>query len=1095
MDNHQQTIPETPHGNQSPLSEEINPRAFLQSRGPDRFSDSIFTEEREIDRSQLEYHLDSLTSRGQERDFERFARKLAERELCPNLLPQTGPIGGGDSKVDSETYPVAEQLAMIWYIGKDIKASHERWGFAFSAAKEWKDKAKGDIAKIAFTGRDYVKVFFVTNQYVSDRKRAEFEDQQREKYQFDVRLLDLNWILEKVFSGNHVDLVEDELQLRIQGRKVTRKGPLDTQRETELEEIEMRIKSAAQKKQLSSVLVEDALYSAELARALDRPQHEVEGRFERAERIAHKYGTQRQCVEVAYQKAWTTFWWYEDGATFPDLYLKVEERARGSRNAYDIERLVSLWYILESCINQDHYPDQSNWLDDRTKTVKAELKRLSGEKTRPSTALQSEMSLLTILLREKQEAGKPLGPTLKEMEKLVEAASNLTGFPLELTVQVITDLGEYLDAEPEYDNLFQTAIRVSSEQNKELTTARLLVKRGLQFLKSNRPIDAIQVLGRSLPLLFNHTGRYEAVRALILCAIAYEQIGLLWAARGALIVAASLSTDEFWLYGKVSQLQSSCYGKLKWLELRIGRLPHALAWHATDVAATSALVNHGDIPVNQEVPEEHFDALVGILLLRTNFSELKWLRQLPDGLVKLNLVHASLSLLYALGHDDFVSDKFDCTKSDCEKYYTKLNTQPVASKLPNSPSLWVQERVTLSSFVLGCEFRVDADNAHPCVEIAESLLAAIEALLATIPISVAFSPIPEFSIKVRTSHSAERPFSVNVKEVNGRPHAEIRAQPFQPHQITPDEQLSIRKAIQNAVIQIITHSLKVDNFETMLAQLSDEEAFDRAINFTSSFVALGNVLGDNPPQNLKDWEGDIPYPLRRTKQWTSKIAQSERPMRQSDFSIGKIKHSELRTLSIIREGLWDKAKWFGMVFLHTDDGREPPILAPCFEDATAGRKIFEELQNEIGSNDASNKLQLSIIRGINRNRPHAYKVLFGTNVHNIHQKGGDTPYIATVCRIRIMNPSNSVNLNGFIEYYTQHQVCIVAPGFKDSNNSVAVDLHFRIVKRGIGIRNAWEIGRNDPDASAITSDDNPIIPPEEQDPPVLELLAYRRKKE
>ncbi|MCY4225930.1 MAG: hypothetical protein OXF06_14015, partial [Bacteroidetes bacterium] len=69
MDNHQQTIPETPHGNQSPLSEEINPRAFLQSRGPDRFSDSIFTEEREIDRSQLEYHLDSLTSRGQERDF------------------------------------------------------------------------------------------------------------------------------------------------------------------------------------------------------------------------------------------------------------------------------------------------------------------------------------------------------------------------------------------------------------------------------------------------------------------------------------------------------------------------------------------------------------------------------------------------------------------------------------------------------------------------------------------------------------------------------------------------------------------------------------------------------------------------------------------------------------------------------------------------------------------------------------------------------------------------------------------------------------------------------------------------------------------
>ncbi|MCY4172044.1 MAG: hypothetical protein OXF08_10690 [Bacteroidetes bacterium] len=1091
MDDQQQTIPEIPHGNQSPLSKEINPKAFLQSRRPERFSDSTFLEERKIDRSLLEYHLDSLTSRGQERDFERFARKLAEREICPNLLPQTGPIGGGDSKVDSETYPVAEQLALIWYIGKDIKSSHERWGFAFSASKEWKAKAKGDIAKIASTGRGYVKVFFVTNQYVSDRKRAEFEDQHTKKYQFDVRLLDLNWILEKVFSGNHVDLVDDELQLRIQGRKVTRKGPLDTQRENELEEIEKRIKSTTQNEQFNSALVDDALNSAELARSLDLPRHKVEGRFERAERIAHKYGTQRQRVEVAYQKAWTTFWWYEDGAIFPDLYLKVEERAKGSRNAYDIERLVTLWYLLESCINQDYYPDQPNWLDNRTTTVKGELQRLSREKTRPSTALQAKMSLLTIQVREMQEAGEPLGRIPKEMEKLIEEASNLTGFPLELTVQVITHLG----AEPEYDDLFQTATRLSSNQKKELTTGRLFVQRGLQFLKSDQPKHAIGILGLSLRLLFNHTGSYEAVRALRLCAIAYQEIGLLWAARGNLIAAASLSTDDFWMYGKVTQHQSSCYGILKWIELRLGRIPHALSWHATDAATTSALVSHGEVPANQNTPEKHFDALLGILLLRTIFSDLKWLRRLPDGLVNLNLVHASLALLYALGHDDIVTDRFDCSKSDCEKYYTKLNNQPVASKLPNSPSLWVQDRVTLSSFVLGCEFRVDADNAHPFVEIAESLLAAIEALLATIPISVAFSPVPEFPIKVRTSDSAERPFSVNIKEVDGRPHAEIRARPFHPHQMTPDEQESIRTAMQNAVMQIIAHALRVDNFETMFSQLSKEGAFDRAFNFTCSFVALGNVLGDNPPQSLKDWEDGSSYPLRRTKQWTSKISQSERPMKRSDSSLGTIKHTELRTVSIIREGLWDQAKWYAMLFIRTDDDSEPPILAPCFQDATAGRKIFEKLQSDIGVGDTSNKLRVSIIRGINSSLPHAYKVLFGTNAHHPRYNNEEIPYIATVYRFHTMNPKDSFNLNEFIENYKQHQVCIVAPGFKKSDDSCQVDLQFRIVKREIGIRNAWEIGRNDPDASAITSDDDPIIPPEKHHPPVRELLKYHQKQE
>jgi hypothetical protein len=47
-------------------------------------------------------------------EFEHFCRRLAEKELCPNLLPHTGPTGGGDSKVDAETYPVAEQVSLRW---------------------------------------------------------------------------------------------------------------------------------------------------------------------------------------------------------------------------------------------------------------------------------------------------------------------------------------------------------------------------------------------------------------------------------------------------------------------------------------------------------------------------------------------------------------------------------------------------------------------------------------------------------------------------------------------------------------------------------------------------------------------------------------------------------------------------------------------------------------------------------------------------------------------------------------------------------------------------------------------------------------------
>src|SRR5437867_2086849 len=134
----------------APLGRDFfSPRRFLQARRPEKFSDSVMIRTAALDRSLLEYHLDSLTSRKQENDFERLAKRLIEHTICPNLLPQTGPTGGGDSGVDSETYPVADDLALVWHVGVGRKASTERWAFAFSAKKDWQEKLRSDVAKIA----------------------------------------------------------------------------------------------------------------------------------------------------------------------------------------------------------------------------------------------------------------------------------------------------------------------------------------------------------------------------------------------------------------------------------------------------------------------------------------------------------------------------------------------------------------------------------------------------------------------------------------------------------------------------------------------------------------------------------------------------------------------------------------------------------------------------------------------------------------------------------------------------------------------------------------------------------------------------------
>ena len=131
---------------------------------PDQFSDSTIIKKANLGRDFLEYHLCKISGHSQEKDFERFCKAILEAEVCPNLLPQTGPTGGGDSKVDTETYPVSEQLTESWLVGCGDKAGAERWAFAISAKADWRSKVKSDVKKIVETitdGREYKKIFFI----------------------------------------------------------------------------------------------------------------------------------------------------------------------------------------------------------------------------------------------------------------------------------------------------------------------------------------------------------------------------------------------------------------------------------------------------------------------------------------------------------------------------------------------------------------------------------------------------------------------------------------------------------------------------------------------------------------------------------------------------------------------------------------------------------------------------------------------------------------------------------------------------------------------------------------------------------------------
>jgi hypothetical protein len=103
-----------------------SPKEYMTHRRPYGFSDSEIIETGGMDRSYLEYLLSTLGERSQELNFEIFSKRICEKIVCPNLLEQTGPVAGGDSKTDTQTFLVSEQIKEQWFEGINKGSEDER---------------------------------------------------------------------------------------------------------------------------------------------------------------------------------------------------------------------------------------------------------------------------------------------------------------------------------------------------------------------------------------------------------------------------------------------------------------------------------------------------------------------------------------------------------------------------------------------------------------------------------------------------------------------------------------------------------------------------------------------------------------------------------------------------------------------------------------------------------------------------------------------------------------------------------------------------------------------------------------------------------
>ena len=330
---------------------------------------------------------------------------------------------------------------------------------------------------------------------------------------------------------------------------------------------------------------------------------------------------------------------------------------------------------------------------------------------------------------------------------------------------------------------------------------------------------------------------------------------------------------------------------------------------------------------------------------------------------------------------------------------------------------------------------------------------------------------------------------------------------FDPNRMSRDEQAEAKKRLLNVVVSCICNCFHIGDIDLLIDRMfGDEQAVDRAVHFTSSFVVLGNVLGNSSGTSISDWirKDATEVRLTRRTRWDhgciaeNQPEEIDQPIR---FGTGhlpeelpnpeRIKHSQMQSLSLIRDTLWNRAGWAGTAVIVFDEPMSPPILLPVFRDPDAAQAIFRGLREDVGETDAQDRLRITLVRGISRSNPHAYRLIFGTEIpKNLHSS--QWRMVALAARVHTMKPMTSENIDRFLMRYATVNTYAVAPCVASGNDEIEEPMFdVRITKRHLYVRDAWQIGLNDLDAMGIVLDDDLIIPDGEDNPPVLELLKWK----
>lgn len=849
------------------------PSEYYRSRHPDLFSDTIIKTEPLLTKDFLEYYLETLTSRKQEMIFEDFCRRLAGAEICPNLQLQTGPVGGGDSKTDASTYPVSPLLAERCYWGRPDPPTNENWAFAFSCKKQWRGKVRDDVKKIANLDKGFKRIYFISNQFIRDKARADEESRLKHEYGIDIHILDRTWLISKIFEHKHEEIALDTLGIDVPEKEKPQLGPNDTSRQLEYDRLLKMLNQPEIYLGNDYALAQDYLKIAVTARGLGKPRYEIDGFFVKAKSLAIKYGYRGQIIRCCYQHAWTSLWWFDDLNSLADIYGEMENYLPGTEDAEECELFLNLLIPLFPWAIETKPIEFIAKLEERRNTLRSQVERLSKKTDRPTNALSaltmlheldiySEMyNAIKKIKFESMECDEmqkdvfslidpsKMESAFKGLKKCLEMAKGLGMYPVFKFCRTFEAIGEALNNLPGYEELYDAMLDVIKERSGEIEKGKFLYNRGIQALHKENLSDILRYMGQARTSLLQEKTLEGGIHAALVCSHAYRCKGLLWAARRDALLAANFAMKNYESLYEYPKLALFAAIQMSSLELELGRIAPFIAWYQL----SWYLINHlRSMQIDISNLEEDLktqELVLGCFFLKLNSGDLKTLANLPKGLDNVNLPMARFALLYALGDIDTLikegPEEWSMHREKLDEFFYSWKTQPASEEIPNSLAGQTRSYCEIKTTIMGVTYRLKSKNSFGTIAFAEDLLSSIEAALALAHWENLAFIVDEIEILVDSSLEGKNPPVLDLEEPFDPKGYKLIWKPDLLDWMSGSNGKQIIDYVQNFFFKLLL-DITIDPIEDLKQEFeawSKEGAFNRAFSVLPTVNALKNVIG------------------------------------------------------------------------------------------------------------------------------------------------------------------------------------------------------------------------------------------------------------